>query len=78
MHTCHPGRIRLYWAFGMNLAVAETATNKPADQDFTAQLTKLRAADCDLIAMGAIVRDAKTGVLSAGADPRRPAYALGW
>lgn len=24
------------------------------------------------------VRDSKTGVLSAGADPRRPAYALGW
>ena len=42
----------------MNLQVVETATNKPADQDFTAQLTKLRAADCDLIAMGAIVRDA--------------------
>ena len=29
-------------------------------------------------AVCAIVRDAKTGVLSAGADPRRPAYALGW
>ena len=42
----------------MNMQVVETATNKPADQDFTAQLTKLRAADCDLIAMGAIVRDA--------------------
>jgi gamma-glutamyltranspeptidase/glutathione hydrolase len=25
-----------------------------------------------------IVRDPKTGILSAGADPRRPAYALGW
>src|SRR4051794_25923051 len=29
-------------------------------------------------AVCAIVRDAKTGVMSAGADPRRPAYALGW
>ena len=29
-------------------------------------------------AVCAILRDAKTGVLSAGADPRRPAYALGW
>ena len=29
-------------------------------------------------AVCAIVRDPQTGVLSAGADPRRPAYALGW
>jgi len=29
-------------------------------------------------AVCAIARDAKTGVMSAGADPRRPAYALGW
>jgi gamma-glutamyltranspeptidase/glutathione hydrolase len=29
-------------------------------------------------AVCAIVRDSKTGVMSAGADPRRPAYALGW
>ena len=29
-------------------------------------------------AVCAIVRDAQTGLLSAGADPRRPAYALGW
>lgn len=29
-------------------------------------------------AVCAIVRDSKTGVLSAGAEPRRPAYALGW
>ena len=26
----------------------------------------------------AIVKDPASGVLSAGADPRRPAYALGW
>jgi gamma-glutamyltranspeptidase/glutathione hydrolase len=29
-------------------------------------------------AVCAIVRDPETGVLSAGADPRRLAYALGW
>lgn len=42
----------------MGMKLAETATHKPVDQDFTAQLTKLKAADCDLIAMGTIVRDA--------------------
>jgi branched-chain amino acid transport system substrate-binding protein len=35
----------------------ETAAHKPTDQDFTASLTKLKAAGCDLIAMGTIVRD---------------------
>ena len=29
-------------------------------------------------AVCAIVRDPKTGLLIAGTDPRRPAYALGW
>ncbi|WP_428245842.1 ABC transporter substrate-binding protein [Ferrovibrio sp.] len=42
----------------MKIALVETATNKPADTDFTAQITKLRAAGCDLIASGSIVRDA--------------------
>ena len=42
-------------ALGMKFA--EVTTHKPTDQDFTAQLTKLRAAKCDLIAMGTIVRD---------------------
>lgn len=41
----------------MGMKFAEVATHKPTDQDFTAQLTKLRAANCDLIAMGTIVRD---------------------
>jgi len=45
-------------AKAMNMQVVETATNKPTDTDFTAQITKLRSAGCDLIAMGAIVRDA--------------------
>ncbi|WP_341704105.1 ABC transporter substrate-binding protein [Ferrovibrio sp.] len=45
-------------AKAMNMALVETATNKPADTDFTAQITKLRGAGCDLVAMGAIVRDA--------------------
>ncbi|HEX6956779.1 MAG TPA: ABC transporter substrate-binding protein [Ferrovibrio sp.] len=42
----------------MNMAIVETATNKPTDTDFTAQITKLRNAGCDLVALGAIVRDA--------------------
>ncbi|WP_341704104.1 ABC transporter substrate-binding protein [Ferrovibrio sp.] len=42
----------------MNMPLIETATNKPADTDFTAQITKLRGAGCDLIASGSIVRDA--------------------
>jgi branched-chain amino acid transport system substrate-binding protein len=45
-------------AKAMNLPVIETATNKPADTDFTGQITKLRAANCDIVVMGTIVRDA--------------------
>ena len=41
----------------MKMPLVETATHKPTDQDFTAQITKLKAADCDLVAMGTIVRD---------------------
>ncbi|HYM30343.1 MAG TPA: ABC transporter substrate-binding protein [Candidatus Cybelea sp.] len=41
----------------LNKPLVETATDKPTDTDFTSQLTKLRAAGCDLIAMGSIVRD---------------------
>jgi len=41
----------------MKLKVVETATHKPTDQDFTAQVTKLKAAGCDLVVLGTIVRD---------------------
>ncbi len=41
----------------LGVKVVETAPHKPTDQDFTASLTKLKAAGCDLIAMGTIVRD---------------------
>ncbi len=44
-------------AKAMNFKVVETATNKPTDTDLTAQVTKLRAANCDLVALGTIVRD---------------------
>lgn len=42
----------------MGMTLAEVTTHKPTDQDFTPQLTKLRAANCDLIVAGVIVRDA--------------------
>jgi branched-chain amino acid transport system substrate-binding protein len=44
-------------ADAMKLKIVETATHKPTDQDFTAQITRLKAAGCDLVALGTIVRD---------------------
>jgi branched-chain amino acid transport system substrate-binding protein len=41
----------------LKIKIVETATHKPTDQDFTAQITRLKAAGCDLVAMGTIVRD---------------------
>src|SRR6185503_19960428 len=41
----------------LKLKVVETTTRKHTDQDFTAQVPKLKAAGCDLLVMGTIVRD---------------------
>ena len=41
----------------LKLKMVETVTHKPTDQDFSAQVTKLKAAGCDLVVMGTIVRD---------------------
>src|SRR5438552_1860410 len=41
----------------MKIKLAETTTHKPTDQDFTAQITKLKAAGFDLVVLGTIVRD---------------------
>ena len=41
----------------LGVKVVEVAAHKPTDQDFTASISKLKAAGCDLIAMGTIVRD---------------------
>jgi branched-chain amino acid transport system substrate-binding protein len=41
----------------MKLKLVETTTHKPTDQDFTAQITKLKGAGCDLVVLGTIVRD---------------------
>jgi branched-chain amino acid transport system substrate-binding protein len=54
----------------MNIKLVETATHKPTDQDFTAQITKLKTAGCDLVAMGTIVRDTIV--------PYATARKLGW
>lgn len=41
----------------MKLKLVETTSHKPTDQDFTAQITKLKSAGCDLVVLGTIVRD---------------------
>jgi branched-chain amino acid transport system substrate-binding protein len=44
-------------AESLGIKIAETTAHKPTDQDFTAPITKLREAKCELIALGTIVRD---------------------
>ncbi|HLG47389.1 MAG TPA: ABC transporter substrate-binding protein [Reyranella sp.] len=41
----------------LGIKITETTAHKPTDSDFTAPITKLREAKCDLIAMGTIVKD---------------------
>src|SRR5262249_56291764 len=41
----------------LGIKIVEMAAHKPTDQDFTASITKLQGAGCDLIRMGTIVRD---------------------
>src|SRR3954447_15170464 len=41
----------------LGITLLETTAHKPTDQDFTAPITKLREAKCELVAMGTIVRD---------------------
>src|SRR3989475_5820893 len=41
----------------MKVKIVETTTHKPTDQDFTAQITKLKTAGCDLVVFGTSVRD---------------------
>src|SRR4030095_16938424 len=35
----------------LKIKIVETVTHKPTDQDFTAQITKLKGAGCDLVAL---------------------------
>jgi branched-chain amino acid transport system substrate-binding protein len=41
----------------LGIKIAAISAHKPTDQDFTASLTNLKAAGCDLVLMGTIVRD---------------------
>ena len=41
----------------LGINIAATSAHKPTDQDFTASLTNLKTAGCDLVVMGTIVRD---------------------
>jgi len=41
----------------LGIPLVEKTAHKPTDQDFTAPITKLREAKCELIAMGTIVKD---------------------
>src|SRR5437879_8837447 len=41
----------------MKVKIVATTRHKPTDQDFTAQITKLKAANCDMVVFGTIVRD---------------------
>lgn len=44
-------------AEAMGLKVAATSASRPTDTDFNAQVSRLKEAGCDFIAMGTIVRD---------------------
>ncbi len=44
-------------AEAQKMQIAATTAHKPTDTDFTAAVTKLREAKCDLLALGTIVRD---------------------
>jgi branched-chain amino acid transport system substrate-binding protein len=44
-------------AEALGIKIVETTAHKPTDQDFTAPITKLREAKCELVALGTIVRD---------------------
>jgi branched-chain amino acid transport system substrate-binding protein len=41
----------------LGIKIVEMTAHKPTDSDFTASLTKLKSAGCDLVAMGTIVKD---------------------
>ena len=49
----------------MSLTLHEKATNKPTDTDLTSQITKLKNADCEAVAMGTIVKDTIIGYAKA-------------
>ena len=50
----------------MGLELHEKATNKPTDTDLTSQITKLKNAGCEAVAMGTIVKDTILGYTKLG------------
>ena len=56
----------------LKLKLVETVTHKPTDQDFTAPITKLKSAGCDLVVLGTIVRDSIVPATLLGRAQRRP------
>ena len=54
--------------------IAEEVVAGLADRGHAVQVTR----DYELGSMQAILVDRRTGMLAAGADPRRVAYAVGW
>lgn len=69
-HGYHPGRLNLEAPIGN--AAGDALAARGHDVKWWPEIEWRAGAVC------AIVRDEKTGVMSAAADPRRPAYALGW
>lgn len=69
-HAYHPARVMIDSRFPA--IVEDELTARGHDVGRWPHLGWKAGAVC------AIARDPETGVLSAGADPRRPAYALGW
>ena len=49
----------------MGIPLHEKATNKPTDTDLTSQITKLKNAGCEAVAMGTIVKDTILGYTKA-------------
>jgi gamma-glutamyltranspeptidase/glutathione hydrolase len=69
-HAYFPGR--LYLESGIDKAVGDELASRGHDIHWWDESTWLAGAVCTIVA------DHKNGVLHGGADPRRPAYVLGW
>ena len=69
-HSYHPARLNLEAPIGN--AAGDALAARGHDVKWWPEIEWRSGAVC------AIVKDEKTGVMSAAADPRRPAYALGW
>ena len=69
-HDCFPGRVTMEGA--IEARVGEALTAMGHDVEWWPERTFRAGGVC------AATRDTRTGLVAAGADPRRPGYALGW